>query len=248
MKNFTRRPFLLFEVLIAMSLVMVLLSALMGFYIEINRLNAATEKEQEIVFKKLLLSTRLASILPQAIGSPKANLTKKDVSSQGGDFFFYSSPANDSFTKGGTQTLTLTFDNGINLNPSFSYHVLGRLYVDTENRFCLALWPSPTWWDEMAVPPMKHEILFENVEDLRFEFYLPPIKDRKAILPNSTRGASKEDSLLILGPTGEWKDSWLQEYNELPSLIRVILTVKGVPTPLTFVFPLPQSRFIIVYE
>lgn len=248
MKNVQWRNFLLFEVLIAMSLVMVLLSALMGFYLEINRVNSVMEKEQEISFKKLLLSTRLAAILPQALGSPKAASSKKAAESTG-EFFFYSSLANDSFTKGGTQTLTVAFDNGITLDPAFSNDVLGRLYVNTKNQFCLAMWPLPDRWEELSLPPIKHEILFENVESLRFEFYLPPVKNRKLILSaNTFRGPPKEDALLVLGATGEWRDAWLQEYNELPSLVRVILTVKDVPVPLIFVYPLPQSRYIIVYE
>lgn len=247
MKNVQGRYFLLFEVLIAMSLVMMLLSTLMGFYVEINRVNIAMEREQEVSFKKLLLSTRLAAILPQALAAPKSGASKKDDSS--GEFFFYSSLANDPFTKGGTQTLTLSFDNGINLDPAFSYHVLGRLYVNAKDQFCLAMWPSAARWDDFTLPPIKHEVLFENVEDLRFEFYLPPVKERKLILSNNkTKGPPKEDVLLVLGSYGEWRETWLQEYNELPSLVRVILKLKGVPIPLIFVYPLPQSRYIIVYE
>src|SRR5437868_4723539 len=147
MKNVQCRSFLLFEVLIAMSLVMVLLSSLMGFYAEINRVNVAMEKEQEISFKKLLLSTRLAAIIPQALGSPKAAPQKKTPDAPLPEFVFYSSMANDPYTKGGTQTLTLSFDNGINLDPAFSYHVLGRLYVNAKDQFCLAIWPSPALWD-----------------------------------------------------------------------------------------------------
>jgi hypothetical protein len=248
MKNVLRRCFLLFEVLIAMSLVMLLLSTLMGFYIEINRVNAVMEREQEVSFKKLLLSTRLASILPQALAAPKAAAIKK-VTDPGGDFFFYSSLANDPFTKGGTQTLTLSFDNGINLDPAFSYHVLGRLYVNAKDQFCLAMWPSPARWDDASIPPIKHEVLFENVEDLRFEFYVPPARERKMILSNNkSKGPIKEDVLLVLSASGEWRDNWLQDYKELPSLVRVILKLKNIEIPLTFVYPLPQSRYIIVYE
>lgn len=250
MINVRRLYFLLFEVLIAMSLIMILLSTLMGFYVEINHINHAMEKQQEISFKKLLLSTRLAAILPRALPAPKVSTGRSSSANESGsDFFFYSSLANDSFTKGGTQVLTLSFDNGINLDPAFSNRVLGRLYVNANDQFCLAMWPSPARWDDMSFPPIKHEVLFENVEDLRFEFYLPPARERKTILSNNTvRGSPKEDVILVLGAYGEWRENWLQDYNELPSLVKVILKLKNLNVSLTFVYPLPQSRYIIVYE
>lgn len=249
MKNVQRLYFLLFEVLIAMSLVMILLSTLMGFYVEINRINIALEKEQEVSFRKLLLSTRLAAILPKAISAPKASATSKAAVEPNKDFFFFSSLANDSFTKSGTQVLTLAFDNGINLDPAFSNHVLGRLYVNSNDQFCLAMWPSPTRWEELSFPPIKHEVLFEHVENIGFEFYLPPVRDRKTILSNNkAKGTGQENVLLVLGAKGEWKDSWLQEYNELPAMVRITLKLTHVPVSLIFVYPLPQSRYIIVYE
>lgn len=247
----TRLPyFLLFEVLIAMSLVVVLLSTLMGFYVEINRVNLVMEKEQAFSFKKLLLSTRLAAILPQTLGSPKATTAQRMSKNQpGSDFFFYSSLANDPFTKGGTQVLTLLFDNGINLDPEFSYRVLGRLFVNPKDQLCLAMWPSPARWDGINFPPIRHEVLFENVENLHFEFYLPPAKDRKTILSNNpSKGPPAEDPMLVLSAYGEWRTGWLQDYNELPSLIKIILKLKDVPVPMQFIYPLPQSRYIIVYE
>lgn len=235
-----RRYFLLLEVLIALGLTMILLSTLMGFYLEISRINSALEKEQDASFRKLYLSSRLAAILPKAISA-----SDKDK-----DFFFYSGMANDRFSKSGSQTLTFGFDNGIKLDPAFSYHVLGRIYVTEAKQLCLAVWPSPARWNDLTIPPIKQEVLFVGVENLSFEFYVPPYRDRKAILSNNKfKGTYKQNEFLKLDPMGEWKTEWQQEYDELPVLVKIILEMSGPKAePLTFIYPLPQSRLIIVYE
>lgn len=235
-----RRHFMLLEMLIALLLTMFLLSLLMSIYLHISNINTELEKEQDQSFKKLYLSTRLATIIPRTISS--RNNEK--------DFFFFSALASDGLTKSGTQTLTFTFDNGVKLNPDFANHVIGRLYVNTNNQLCLAIWPSPTRVKENTMPPMKHEVLFENVQDLSFEFFLPPKRDRKMIL-SKNRNVIKETDFLKTESLGEWKKEWLQEYGELPPLVKLILKYKdnknGLQTT-TFLYPLPLSHFIIVYE
>lgn len=234
-----RRYFMLLEVLIALGLTMLLLSILMTFYMQISQVSAELEKEQEKSFKKLYLSTRLAAIVPKAIAP-----TNKDK-----DFFFFSASANDGLTKGGTQTLVFTFDNGVKLDTAFANHVIGRLYINQENQFCLALWPSPKRLTDTAYPPMKHEVLFENVEDLAFEFFVPPTRNRKLVFSKS-KSKFKETEFLKTETLGEWKKEWQQEYNELPSLIKIILTLKGKKEPekIILAYPLPLSRFVIVYD
>lgn len=233
-----KRYFLLLEVLIALALTMILLSTLMAFYLEVNRINIALEKEQESSFQNLLLSTRLAAILPKAISPSHKN----------GDYFFYTSPG-DSLSKGGSQTLTFGFDNGVNLDPDFSNHVVAKLYLNGSKQLCLAMWPSPHRWNDFEIPPMKQEILYSGVEDLAFEFYIPPYRDRKTILANNKiMGKLKNYEFLKLDPLGEWKTEWQQEYEELPVLVKIQLRLSGKEAPLTLTYPLPQSRLIIVYE
>lgn len=210
---------------------------------QISKVNTEMEKEQEQSFKKLYLSTRLATVIPKAI-SPH-NSEK--------DFFFFSALASDNLTKNGTQTLTFTFDNGVKLDPEFANHVIGRLYLNPKNQLCLAIWPSPTRIKDTTRPPMKHEILFENVQDFSFEFFLPPSRDRKLILSNNKQ-TIKESEFLKIESLGEWKQEWLEEYGELPPLIKMTLTLadtnknKENPETIVLVYPLPLSRFIIVYQ
>lgn len=239
-----RRYVLLLEVLIAMVLTMILLSVLLAFYIQINKINAAQEIEQEHTFGKLFLSTRLASILPKIV---PANTTEKD-------FIFFSTYHNDGQTKGGTPSLFFTFDNAVKLDPGFSNHVLGRLYLTPDGQLSLALWPSPIRWNDAEMPPIKNEVLFEGVEDLSFEFYHPPSRQRKIILANHTP-TFKDSNLMQIETLGEWKTEWQQEYGDLPALIRIKLTLTakakskfGNSEKLFLTYPLPNSYEIIVYE
>lgn len=240
-----RRHFILLEVLIAMALTMILISILLIFYMQVNKFNSELEKKQDYSFKKLYLSTRLASILPRAIAH---NDTDKD-------FFFFTTAANDSSTKSGTSALMFAFNNGVKLDPAFANHVLGRLYLDSEGKFCLAIWPSPARWTDVATPPIKKEILFEQVENLTFEFYLPPSKNRNTIWQKHTPVITiRSMDLTKLSPTGEWKQEWQQEYEALPYLVRITLTIgpRGTPSgkqeKFTFIYPLPSSPFMIMYE
>ncbi|MBA3603376.1 MAG: hypothetical protein H0W50_07000 [Parachlamydiaceae bacterium] len=236
-----RRYVLLLEVLIAMVLTMVLLSVLLSFYLQINKVNAAQELEQEHSFGKLFLSTRLASIIPRVV--PVNNPDK--------DYIFFSTLNNDSETKPGTPSLFFTFDNGVKLDPDFSNHVLGRLYL-SNGKLSLAIWPSTTRWSETEVPPIKNEVLFDGVEDLSFMFYLPPSRQRKIVLANR-KTVFTETNLMKIETMGEWKTEWQQEYGDLPALVRIILAVKskskpGTLEPIVLTYPLPNSFEVIVYE
>lgn len=244
-KTLFRRHFILLEVLISMALTMILISILLIFYTNINQLNSALEKRQEYSFRKLYLSTRLASILPRA-------LSQNDL---GKDFFFFTSPASDSFTKSGTTALMFSFDNGVKLDPHFANHVLGRLYLDNEGKFNLAIWPSPARWTDVTIPPIKKEVLLEHVENVAFEFYLPPSKNREIVWQkHSPLITVKHMDLLKLSAIGEWKHEWQQEYEALPYLVRITITMNPIATPqgepaqFTLIYPLPSSPFMIMYE
>ncbi len=233
-----RRFVLLLEVIIAMLLTMILLSVLLSFYVQIGKINAAQEIEQERSFRKLYLSTRLSTILPRVV--PVNNADK--------DFMFFTTMNNDSQTKGGTPALFFTFDNGVKLNPDFSNHVLAKLYLNQKKQLCLGIWPSPSRWTDAAIPPMKREVLFENVEDLSFSFYLPPSKPRAVVL-SRRNPVFKETNLMKVESMGEWKSEWQQEYGDLPALLRVTLTMSThSDDSIILTFPLPSSFEVIVYE
>jgi hypothetical protein len=234
-----RRYMLLVELLIAMSLTMVILSMMLVFYDQVDRANTALEKEQNQSFRKLYLSTRLAAVVPKAIA----------VNDSDKDFFFFSSTGIDSFALPGTSSLVFSFDNGVKLDPQFSNHVIGRLYVNHKRELCLATWPSSNRWQENGIPPMKNEVLFDNVDALSFEFFVPSSKDRQKILENNKLKFAKNEALPV-EVAGSWKTEWHQEYKDLPAMIKIII---GVNSPqqqkeIILAYPLPKSSQIILYD
>lgn len=242
-KNLTKRYVVLLEVLIAMALTMGLLSFLFASYSQIEYVDAQIEKENEHSFRKLYLSARLAAILPKAI-SNSANDSP--------DFFFGLTQDGGNPIKSGTPSLIFAFDNGVQLDAEFSKNVLGRLYVDESNRLCLAIWPGITRWQDPPDPPTKHEVLFENVEGIHFEFYVPPLGDRKMIWEKNERKIT-EGKGITFDIGGGWRSEWQPEYELLPPLIRITLTLtskmqNGENEKVILTYPLPMSPLFILYN
>ena len=159
--------FTLLETLIAMALTVVVLTTLTYFYRQIDQLNTQAEAIQAESFKMRYVENRFATIFPQAVSeTDKAK-----------DFFFFTiSDPGGIFARGSPISLVFTFNNGVDLNKLFSQHILGRIYLDTNGRLCMATWPSPNRWVEGAKIPMELEVLLENVDAMKFWFFIAPDK------------------------------------------------------------------------
>jgi hypothetical protein len=234
-----KRHVILLELLIAMALTMILVTAVMGIYRHVEYLNAEGEKAQQRNFKQLYLSGRLAEILPKAIASRPANP----------DFLFFSSNASDGHSMAGSSSLIFTFDNGVKLSPDIAGTVVGKLYLDKNKSLSLAVWPSFLRWKTAIDPPIYHEVLFDNVEQLAIEYYVPPDGNRKLILDNHRVKVNPLSDKLQLDNQGGWRKEWLPEYSELPPLIKLTLTLgtKAGEKKITLTYPLPNSNLIILY-
>jgi hypothetical protein len=273
----TRKNFqTLIEVIIAMALAVMVLSALTFFYQQVDSLNTQMDKIQREIFQMRYLENRLIDIFSQVCSKDKQK-----------NFYFFSSPDNALF-KPGTSSLTFCFDNGISLDKPFSGEVLGRFFLNSANQLILAMWPTPNSWDQHIAPSMKKEILLENVEDLSFEFFIAPEKKRvddekkpsnkndpnssttdpnipkknvnkdktpQAADPNTPKKEEKiveipsEELEVEPEPKGQWVPSWQNSYQQLPVMIRVKVTrTFEKDKPLYFAFPLYNSPKTIVYD
>jgi len=230
----SRRLFTLIEVIIALSLTAIVMTSLTYFYMQIQEINNKTENSLREIYRFSYLESRLANVIPKAISecSPK------------NDFAFFTTLGNSSeYFKHGTSNLIFTYDNGIDLNKQFSNHVLARLFLDNQNRLVLATWPSFKRWKAGTNPPMKKEILLENVDNLTFSFFIPPTMDRTRVIKISEN--VKKKKLFIPGPAGSWVTDWKSEYYELPAMMKVQIQTKG--ENMVFTFPLPNSNNVIFY-
>jgi hypothetical protein len=238
MRRFHRRYLTLLEMLIAMTMTVVILMVLASFYHNASYVGIELDRMKTENFSLRYLENRLMSILP---------LTLK----QGRSEFLFFSLDNDGLNAQNSQSLIFTFNNGDSLDKIFSNVVIGRLYLDPDNALTLAYWPMPKRVDKAGVAiPMKKEVLMNDVESLHFEFYIPPEEQKKEQEEQETKPDSlkNEDAHREPEIKGEWSSAlWLQEYHQLPALVRVTIKRSKDPHPLIFTIPLPSTKARIVY-
>jgi len=233
--SINKRSATLLEVIIAMALTVAVLMTLIFFYREVGVIGGEINKTKVEDFSLRFVENRLLDTLTKAISpTDKAK-----------DFVFFST-GDESLSKTGSHSLIFTFDNGVSLDKLFSNHVLVRLYLDGQGKLTMAYWPSPKRWEKNAKPPMKKEILLENVEGLEFAFFVAPEKS----LEEKGKGTMVDPSLRQEPePKGSWRQqAWLKEFDQLPVLIKVKLKMPNDKPELVFVFPLANSPAHAVYD
>jgi len=218
-----KKQMTLIEVLIASILTMVILTSLSFFYAQVTGMNKMSEKLQKEQFKLAYLEKRLSTVIPKIISPTDPNK----------DFYFFTSDVLSSGT-----SLVFTYDNGVQLSKEHSNHLLGRLFLE-DNNLVLASFASPKRWERYPNPTLLKEVLMENVQSLNFEFYVPPKKEKSAVVPHPL-------SDLIEG--NRWHKSWPQHYQQLPAIIKIQIkiVIAGKEETMTFAFALPKSNMVIV--
>lgn len=226
----------LMELLIAMVLVSVLLAVLLSYYAQIEVVQSEVTQARLEGFQLRYLQMRLSSVIPYTI--PVTGPVNESDKSK--DFYFYT---NSDETV--APELVFTYDNGIDIDPRFSNHVLGRLMLDQDQqRLFLLTWPVPRCWTkEEEPPPMKREVLIDKVTDIDFQFFYPPASQETT--GSSIGGESKPAA-------DQWHSRWNMSYQDLPAVVKVRVK-RNVQTGFTpagqwieMAFPLPNARKPIV--
>lgn len=169
-KTLQRRFMTMLELLIGMALTMALLSALTFFYQQITQMNAISEKTQKEIFHLQYAENRLSQVLTKALGESTSELK------------FYTAGSLSGILSDNNPSLVFQFETGTNLDNSLAVSAIARLFVDKQNRLCLATWPDPAEWSNIGetLKP-RIEILLENVESIKFLFYVAPERDRSLV-------------------------------------------------------------------
>lgn len=241
MINCRKRAATLLEVLIAMALTVAVLTTLTFFYREVSFIDSEIDNVRAEQFKLRYVENRLGNVLPKAISE------KNDK--KGFTFF---SIDDAGLTLPGTQSLIFIYDNGVSLDPPFSNHVLGRLYVDLEGRLTLMYWPSPKRWESGSAVPMKKEVLLEHVEALSFAFFVPINEPPEPAASHDQAAGESATEAHTPQVQGQLSGQlWSHELKKLPAMIKVLLEQKapksGDRQEMTFIFPLPNTRYHVVY-
>jgi type II secretory pathway pseudopilin PulG len=227
-----KRHFSLIEVLISLALMSLILSTLSYFFYHVSILHVASQKEQNKMFRLRYIETRLADTLPKTI-SPNDPLK---------DFYFFTATSSETIYQAGSPHLVFTFDNCVNLvDPLFSNHVLGSLFIDNQGQLTLALAPSPKKWEPNQPVPVQREVLLENVESMTFDFYIPPEQENTT----QKKGAQEKPET-----SGGWVQEWKYTYNQLPAMVKITLIMADADPShkkKVLVFPLANVEQNILY-
>lgn len=201
----------LLETLVAIALLSVIITVVFGLFKQVSLLGRATDAIQKESFEKRHLQTRLQFIFERIVNENET----------GRPFYFYSEPANPSFSD--SPSLIFTFDSGVRKDPHFSGDVLARLYVDLKHRLRLSIWPLQK---DKPLEERHDEILMKDVKELTYAFYAPPAKNDS---PHQTgenveidlqNGEQKKEKT----PTpDEWHTEWEFDYRQMPSLLKITL-------------------------
>ena len=148
-----KRPFLLLEILVALSLMAMLLSLLFSFLVQSLRVESKMEKAREQILERQNLQVRIQDIL-----------TSLRITGKGSPLYTQKFPKEENYS------LIALFDNGIDPEPPFSGAVIGRIYIDENQDLVLSYWPSDSDEKERH---WRKEILFANVSDIQL-FFLSP--------------------------------------------------------------------------
>lgn len=200
-----KRFALLLEVLIAMMLMSIVVTALLSAYSQMMFMQGEIQSTKKTTFENLYTQFRLGTTLSRAI-SP-GDKEKEN------EFFFYTRP----------NSLLFTYNNGTGGGPLFSNSVIGKIAVNTQKQLTLTTWPSAARAKEN--PPSIREVLMEGVEEIKFSFFHPPILNPKEREKRLNEGKSVE---------GGWTSEWAIDNQDLPAIIKIAVKREGASQPLLF--------------
>lgn len=237
-----RNSFTMIEILISMGLAMSVLTLLMGFYAYVMYIGKKGDQLERKTIETFYLQSRLSGLIPEAIPYFKSTKSRKKEGEIKTEYNFFSSFLN------GSSSLTFLFYNEASIDPQFSGNTLGKIYVNENKQLVFSMLPSPLKWGNNQNVPAKTEILASGVERMEISFFTPLEANRvelwKDMRVSSPRENENNNSLDF--PPGQWVSEWKNSYKKLPPLVKLELIKKN--ETVTFIYRLPWSEYMIVYE
>jgi len=212
-----KRPFLLFEILIALSLTAILLTFLFSFFVESVKIEKKIDAMRSEITARQHLQTRLQAVMT-------------GIHRESGTSPFYTQTVKDE----GKESLIAIFDNGIDPDPAFSGSVMGRIYLDEQSNLSLATWPLDP---EEKHRPWRKEILLSHVKEFEFEFMAQKREEEKI----------KKEQVKPINSTLEWRAHWSKSRSEIPPIIRLSVWKENQKDPLRFAFLIPSVEPLATY-
>jgi len=212
----------LLEVLIAMGLISILLTVLLGVYGQTVKTQYQIEKTLQSNFQLLYAQFRLNQVIPTIL-NPRENKNKE----YRGWAFYTQNPG----------SLVFTYDNGTGSGTYFSNDVTARLFVDENNRLMLLSWPVPKRYSDVE-PPMRTEVLLENVDSLTFDFFKAKPSEKKRLQISHEKAT---------GEFGDGFKTWSSDEEDIPAIIRIFVQLEGQKDPVLYAFLLSNTSIPVSY-
>lgn len=199
----------LIETMTALALLSLVLTLLFGFFKQLSDLQVLTEAKQSESFETRYVESRLSYIFQRLVNENEWH----------SNFYFYLDQPKSDISN--YPSLVFTFDNDVRAEPTFSGHIIARLYVDTKDKLCLAMWPI---FSENPKEHMQKEVLLENVNGIKFAFFMPSERKKS----DADVATQKNEKGEIKSPVkNAWNENeWLKSYDLMPAILKIDFTLK----------------------
>lgn len=142
-----KRPFVLLEILISLTLMSIILSFLFSAMSRSAQFEVKIQSARTALLERQQLQIRLQDFF-LSLGTEASFYTMR-------------------FSKEKQESLIALFNNGIDPEPAFSGLVRSRIFLDEEKNLTLALWPLEK--EENKPLPWKTEVLLSHVDAFHFQ-------------------------------------------------------------------------------
>lgn len=277
MKIISKRPVTLIEMVIALALTVIILTSLTYFYRQMSEIDAETERVIADNFKMRFVETRLADVLPRSI-SESDKKKDFVFFSTGDDGLTKSGSQSLIFTFDNKVSLDKPFSNHVlgrlylsqngdltlaywpspkrwkdNTLPPMKKEVLLKgvenlsfeFYIAPENKKAKkpANKPQPSNDDKTNEKKNENIKKPESIKDKE------TAKDESKKNENDQEQTTENETGSSPEPKGAWrKQPWLSEFQQLPAMIKIIVTLPKDKKPIVFAFPLSNTQTPILYE
>lgn len=199
-------------------------------------MNDTINRDEQVAFQHRNLQNRLNYLFNNIISvkTKKQNDEGEYQPTQHEKVFIYTSMEDRGLFAMDSTSLVFKTDFKANCHEHLSSDILVRLFLDTKNRLSLVMWPREDRWPANGQTLAHREVLLENVQSLKFEFYVT-----KDIIT-----ALKEKHPELLENT--WIPYWKQEFLVIPTIVKMTITLKNDQV-LHLYFPLIDPYKIVEY-
>lgn len=146
-----KKPFLLLEILIALSLASILLFFLFSFFTQ-----------------SVKLESKIQNVATQLLQKQKTHNLIQDYFISIAQIEDMPSFYTKRFNNEKCDSLVFVFDHGIDPDPAFSGVILGKIFLDEESNLSICIWPI---LENKKIPNLwRKQTLLKNVENVTFSF------------------------------------------------------------------------------